>query len=324
MQAIVVSEFGGPDQLRLRDCPVPDPAPGEVTIDVSFAAVGLLDVLFRRGDMPELVALPFIPGLEVAGRIRALGAGVSGFEVGQSVVTLSRPSGGGYAEVAVAEAALTIPLDGERFAESDHAQAVAMVPNLVTAIGALTSAAPLQGGESVLVHGAAGGLASALPVVARSLGASRIVGAVGSARKIEAALRCGFDEVYLTEELAERDDRFDLIVDPVGGGLRALSLSLLNPFGRVLVVGNASGEPDFAIGPNALWLANTGVVGFNVGGLLMSQPERARELGTRALGLLADRAVDISVETLPLAHAADAHRRLENREVAGKLVLRMG
>jgi NADPH2:quinone reductase len=87
---------------------------------------------------------------------------------------------------------------------------------------------------------------------------------------------------------------------------------------------NASGEPDFAIGPNALWLANTGVVGFNVGGLLMSQPERARELGTRALGLLADRAVDISVETLPLAHAADAHRRLENREVAGKLVLRMG
>ena len=96
---------------------------------------------------------------------------------------------------------------------------------------------------------------------------------------------------------------------------------MLNPLGRLLVVGNASGKADVGIGANELWLANAGVVGFNVGGFLMAQPHRAREFATLALDLLTAGSVDVPVDILPLAQAAYAHQRLERREVAGKLVL---
>lgn len=110
MRGISLSGFGDPDVLTPVDAPVPQPGPGEVTVDVAAAAVGLVDVLFRRGDLAEITTLPYTPGIEVAGRLRAIGPGVAGLTVGQSVVTLSRPSGGGYAEVAVASAQATVPL----------------------------------------------------------------------------------------------------------------------------------------------------------------------------------------------------------------------
>ena len=221
VQAMVVTRFGDSDAMRVTEVPAPDPGPGEVSIDVEHAAVGLLDLLLRRGDLPGLVAPPFIPGLEVSGRIRSLGAGVSGFEVGERVVTLSRPAGGGYADVAVVDAALAIPIpDG---AGVDSAAAVAMVPNLVTAIGALTVASPLCGGETLMVHGAAGGLASAFPPVARSLGASRIIGAVSSPDKLKSASGFGFDELALTStsSTATRDLTSSSILSAEIAGPRA-------------------------------------------------------------------------------------------------------
>jgi NADPH2:quinone reductase len=320
VKAVIFDGFGGPEVLREREVVTPRPGPLEVTIDVEFAAVGLIDVLFRRGDLSDLVTLPFIPGIEVAGTVRELGNGDSGLRVGDRVVTLSRPAGGGYAEVAVSDAALAIPLD----ATVDLALAVAAIPNLVAALGALELAARIKPGESVLVLGATGGLASAFPLVARSMGAGRIVGSVSTLEKRELLRSMGFDDGYLNDELPLQSERFDLVVDAVGGKSRTHALGMLRPMGRLLAVGNASGTADVRVDPNELWLQNTGIVGFNVGGLLASDPSQARALGARAASLLADGNVSIPLEMLRLDQAEAAHRLLESRTGAGKVILSTG
>ena len=179
MHAAVVTRFGDPDVFELTELPDPVPGPGELSIDVSHAAVGLIDVYVRQGlykDREGLPQPPYVPGLEVAGTVRALGAGVTGFRVGEPVVTLSGTGAdGGYTSVAVVDAAMTASLEGTGV---DPAVAVAMVPNAATAYLALTEVAHFRPGERLLVHGALGGLASAFPGVTRTLGAAAVVGTV--------------------------------------------------------------------------------------------------------------------------------------------------
>jgi NADPH2:quinone reductase len=163
MRAAVVTRFGGPEVFELTELPDPVPGPGQVAIDVTYAAVGLVDIYIRQSlykDRAGLPQPPYVPGLEVAGTIRALGDGVEGFHVAEPTVTLSGTGAeGGYASVTVVDAAMTISLDGTGIGP---AAAVAAVPNAATAYAALT-VAHLKPGERVLVHGALGGLASAFP-----------------------------------------------------------------------------------------------------------------------------------------------------------------
>lgn len=116
MKAIQSKTFGGPDVFALADLPDPVPAPGEISIDVSHAAVGLIDILFRRGQFKDVAGMaqpPFIPGLEVSGTVRTLGPGVSGFRVGERVVSLSDGSGtGGYASIYIAPAHMVVSTEG--------------------------------------------------------------------------------------------------------------------------------------------------------------------------------------------------------------------
>jgi NADPH:quinone reductase len=320
MRAVTITRFGAADVLTLEEVPVPEPGPDQVAIDVTHAAVGLADVLMRRGDLGGTP--PIIPGLEVAGTIRALGDRVAGLRVGQPVVTLSRPTAGGYAEVTLADAAITFPLD-ERV---DPALAVAVVPNATTALLALDAVAHLRTEESVLIHGATGALASVVGQVARELGAGRVIGTVRSPDRFEEAQRTGFDTVVesagFVDALAARGlDAVDVIVDPVGGPLRAESLKVLGPLGRLLAVGNASGAPDVAIGANQLWLSNAGVLGFNIGGLLTGRPDRGTAAARRALELVAAGRVTCDHAALPLDGAAEAHRRLEAGGLSGRIVL---
>ena len=152
-----------------------------MAIDVTYAAVGLVDIYIRKGlykDSAGLPQPPYVPGLEVAGTIRALGDGAEGFQVAEPVVTLSGTGAeGGYASVTVADAAMTVSLDGTGIGP---AAAVAAVPNAATAYAALIEVAHLKPGERVLVHGALGGLASAFPGVARTLGAASVTGTARS------------------------------------------------------------------------------------------------------------------------------------------------
>lgn len=321
MRAVVVQQFGGPEVLRISDVEIPQPARGEVTVDVDAAAVGLIDVLFRRDGLGGLIAPPFIPGIEVAGRVRETGDNVTGLIPGQPVVTLSRPGTCGYAEVACVPASLVIPLGNADDQLLEPAAAVAAVPNVVTALAALSDAAQMAPGDDVLVHGATGGLASVFPGVARALGAGRVVGVVSRTDNLDRARALGYDEVLLTDDLQASPASFHVVVDPVGGALRTESLRLLRPLGRVVVVGNASGAEDVTIGANDLWLNSTGVVGLSIGGLLAAEPGRGAVLGARAVELVRDHTVVVPYDVLPLDAAPDAHRRLEARSVTGKLVL---
>ena len=326
MRAVTIPRFGDAAVLTLEDVRVPEPGPGQVAIDVTHAAVGLADVLTRRGELGGTP--PIIPGLEVAGTIRALGDEAAGLRVRQPVVTLSRPTAGGYAEVTLADAAITLPLN-DLSPAMDPALAVAVVPNASTALLALGEVAHLRAGEKVLIHGATGALASIVGQIARELGAGEVIGTVRSPDRFPEAQRNGFDTVVesadFADALAQRDvSAIDVIVDPVGGQLRAESLKVLAPLGRLLAVGNASGTPDVRVGTNELWLSNAGVLGFNVGGLLASQPERGSAAARRALELVAAGRIATPQTNLPLDRAAEAHRRLEAGGVSGRVLLTSG
>lgn len=320
MRAIVVEQYGGPEALRLTDVTAPTPGGDQVSIAVQAAAVGLIDVLFRRDGLGGLVSVPFIPGIEVAGRILEVGDDVEGLTPGQPVVTLSRPGTSGYAEIVVVPASVVLPLDDDSGPIAPNT-AVAGIPNVVTALAALDDAARLRAEDEVLVLGATGGLASVFPSVAKALGAGRVTGAVSRAGSVERALALGYDDVLLTDELPHTAARFDVIVDPVGGASRVAALGLLQPLGRLVAVGNASDAEQVLVGTNDLWLSNTGVVGLNIAALLEARPQRVRSLAARAIDLVRAGAVIVPVESLPLEQAAEAHRRLESREAVGRIVL---
>ncbi|MEU3184009.1 zinc-binding dehydrogenase [Streptomyces sp. NPDC006923] len=323
MRAITINEFGGPQVLTEAELPDPRPGPGQLTINTTHAAVGLVDVFFRRGDLagrPDLPQPPFVPGLEAAGTVRELGPGVTGFRVGEPVVTLSQVSLGGYASVTLAQAAMTVSLkDGG----IDPAQAVSALPNATTAYLALTRVAHLQEGESVLVHGVAGGLAATFVAVARSLGASHVTGTVSSQARIKDTGHLGLDGVFTSDRFVkDLDGRLvDVVVDPVGGDLRTASLDVLAPLGRILLLGHAARTPDSPVTGDELWHRSAGMLGFEVGSILRDNPATARPAAEKVVGLLTSGELTLRVDELPLAEAAEAHRRLEAREVPGRLVL---
>jgi NADPH2:quinone reductase len=325
MRAAVVTRFGEPGVFELTELPDPVPGLGQVAIDVSHAAVGLVDVYIRQGlyrDRQGLPQPPYVPGLEVAGTIRALGEGVEGFRIGEPVVTLSGTGAeGSYASVSVVDAAMTASLEGTGV---DPALAAAAVPNAATAYLALTGVAHLQPGERVLVHGALGGLASAFPGVARILGAAGVVGTVRRASLAAAqASALPYDDVVASEDLADAvgDQRFDVVIDPVGGQLRTETLQVMAPMGRMLLVGNASGDWQHTVQTNALWVGNLAMLGFSVGFYLPAHPEQARPAAPVALKAVSQGLVGIRTQTLSLAEAAEAHRRIESGTVGGRILL---
>ncbi|GIM92988.1 quinone oxidoreductase family protein [Paractinoplanes toevensis] len=322
MLAAVVTRFGNPDVFALTDLPDPQPGPGQISINVSHAAVGLIDAYVRQGlysERPGLPQPPYVPGLEVTGTVRAIGEGVTGLRVGEPVLTLSGTGAeGGYASIEVVDAAMAVSLDGSHI---DPALAVAAVPNAATAYLALTEVAHLRKNERVLVHGAIGGLASAFPGMARLLGASEVVGTVLTA-DLDAARASGlpYDEI-----LASGDDlgaaRFDVVVDPVGGDVRTASLTAMAPMGRMLLVGNASGDWTHTVNTSQLWGGNLALLGFAAGFFLPAHPELAGTAGAAALEAAKRGLLPLNVTTLPLSQAAEAHRRLEAGSVRGRIVL---
>lgn len=323
MHAMVVTCFGGPEVLTEAELPDPTPGPGEVAIDTSHAAVGLIDIILRRGDMkdnPGLPQPPYVPGGEVAGTIRAIGDGVVGFRVGEPVVSMSQATLGGYAGVTLAKASTVVPLGNWAV---DPAQAVAALPYAVTAYLGLTRAAHLQPGESVLVHGAAGGLAATVPAVARSLGATRIIGTVSSPGRVKDTAHLGYDDVFTSDGFVEAlaGQPVDVVADAVGGDVRAASLDVLAPFGRILLLGHAAQTADTPVTGDRLWLNSLSLVGFSITTYLETHPGSARSAAEQVLPLLASGELALLIEELPLTQAAQAHQRLQARQVPGRLVL---
>lgn len=327
MKAVVIPRFGGPEVLETREVSVPQPGAGQVLIKVAYAGVNNVDLMARRGGHYGR-ELPFSPGYEVAGTIEALGEGVEGLRVGEPVAALTVY--GGYAEFAVAQANLTFPLDISA-SGIDLEQAAAFPTVAITAYDLLTRAGRIQKGESVLVHAASGGVGAAAGQIARALGARLVLGVTSTAEKAALARPFGYDQVFEVANFeqgvreATEGKGVDIALDANGEPTRSQNIPLLARFGRLVVFGNASGNPEQPIMPGALLYQNISVVGYSVSALTDSAPQLVAETAQRVIKLVAEGALKLPIsEIFPLEQAAEAHRRIEARAHVGKLLLRVG
>ncbi|GAA2714194.1 quinone oxidoreductase family protein [Actinoplanes palleronii] len=322
MRAVGFTINGGQFSVFAR--PIPQPGPGEVLIEVAYAGVNFAELQHWRGDFGPAETDGDIPGLEAAGRVVALGDGVTGFDEGQAV-TAYLPNFGGYAEYVVAPAAFTYAAKDLRL---DSAAAAPTV--LTTAYGALVGSGHLQPGDTVLIHAAAGGVGTAAAQIARALGAGTIIGTVGSAAKVEFARSFGYDHIVVRNEFPGTVSDLldgagiDVVLDPVGGATRAASIDLLAPFGRLVAFGDAGNHPDLTLPVQPLWKNNRMVGGFNIGHLARHAPQLVTRFGQAGLDLLQTGAVRIDITgEVPLADAKLALDQLAAGVNRGKLVLRV-
>ncbi|MYS20100.1 NADPH2:quinone reductase [Streptomyces sp. DvalAA-14] len=323
MRAIVFEEFGGPEVLKAVDVTAPEPGPGEITIAVAYAGVNFADIK-ARADGYRVDALPFRPGLEVSGRIRAVGADVTGFTPGQEVAAFL--SGGGYAETVLAPAAAVFAIpDGLSLRTG------ATLPSVLpTAYALLHEVARLREGDTVLVQGAAGGVGTVAGQLARMGGASAVYGVVSSFDKAEHALKSGYDQVFLADTF-DRDVRrvtggrgVDIALDPVGGETFQRTLAVLGRFGRLVSFGNTGSDAPWQIGPDDTYPLGASVAGFSLLTMAAADPQRLRELAEKAFGAVTEGGVELPVSAeFELADAASAHRLVESRTSTGKLLLRI-
>lgn len=322
MRAVEFQEYGAPEVLQVVRAETPEPGPGQVSIDAAYIGVNFAD-LKARTEGYRVRSLPFRPGLEASGRIRAVGDGVQGLRPGQEVAALV--DGGAYAEVVVADAVTVFPLP-----EGLDLRTAATLPAVVpTAYALLHEVGRLRAGESVLVQGAAGGIGTVAGQLARAAGADGVYGVVSSAAKAGHALEHGYDEVFVGDTFTADVRRVtggkgvDLVLDPVGGDTLLRGLDALAVFGRLVSFGNASGAEPWHVGQPELYARGRSVGGFSILGLAGSAPEALRALAERSFRTVSDGTVSLPVTAeFPLADAAEAHRLMGGRASTGKLLLR--
>src|SRR5438067_9839894 len=294
-------------------------SPGSgVLVDVHAAGVSFPEVLQTRGMYQVKPPLPFVPGSEVAGTVRSAPPG-SGLQEGERVAAFCAL--GGFAEAAVAPDYFTFPLG-----RLDFAQGAALILNYHTAYFSLALRGRLKEGETVLVHGAAGGVGTAALQVARGLGAHTIA-LVSSEEKGEVARRAGAEHVIQLGEgwkdavMEASGGGVDVVLDPVGGDRFTDSLRSLREDGRLVVVGFTGGAiPEVRV--NRLLLGNTEVVGAGWGAYVMGKPDLNREIGA-AVNRMVDEGFirPIVGQRFGLERAADALKTLDERRATGKVVL---
>ena len=326
MRAMQITELSGPESaLKLVDVPEPEPShpmtPGSgVVVDVHAAGVSFPELLQTRGEYQVKPPLPFIPGSEVGGVVRLAPEG-STLRPGDRVAAFCML--GGFAEVTVAPAYFTFKVPNE----IDFAQAAALVLNYHTAYFSLRTRGRLAPGETVLVHGAAGGVGTATLQVAKGLGATTIA-VVSSDDKERVARDAGADHVVRSDGAWKDEAKeitggagVDVVIDPVGGDRFTDSLRSLREGGRVVVVGFTGGSiPEVRV--NRLLLNNTEVVGAGWGAGVLGSPDRVVEIGAAVDELIAAGAVAPLVGArFPLERAGEALQLLEGRGATGKVVL---
>jgi len=327
MKAVQFGRFGGPEVLEVVDVPAPLAGPNDLVVRVHVTGVNLSDALMREDRYAVRPALPAIPGNEVVGEVVEVGGEVKGFARGDRVALSLFAAGlsvGGYAELVTADArfATRIP------AELSDDEAVALMVQGLTALG-LTRHTPVAG-KAVLVSAAAGGVGGLLLQLLRQAGARRIIALASTPEKRALTLDLGADAAVdytapgWTEQVLSLTDGAgpDVVLESVGGNVTGDALKVLAPRG-VMVVYGALNIQRFSLGvPELLQLIfkNQAVLGFALVTLLGPEALRAD------LELLFQKARDGSLRThiggrFPLAEAASAHRALQSRQTAGKLVL---
>ena len=322
MKAMVATRWGEPAELEYLDVPDPRPGPGQVLIETRAVGCNFPDILMVQGKYQVKPPLPFSPGHEIAGVVGTVGEGVTRVAPGDRVI--ANLEWGGYAERAVTAAARVYPIpDGMPF---DEAAALFVVYQ--TGYCALVRRAALQPGESLLVHGAAGGVGLAAVQLGKALGA-RVIATAGTPEKLEIARQAGADVLvdYRTEDWVERvkavtgGEGADVIYDPVGGDVFDGSTKCIAFEGRLLTIGFAGGRiPTLAL--NRVLLKNISVVGVHWGYYQRRGSPLVGEWMDALVKLYAEgRIRPVIYRTYPLREAAAALHALAARESHGKVVL---
>ena len=324
MLAIETVSFGGPEVLRPVERPTPEIRPEEVLIEVKAAGVARADTLQRRGKYPPPPGAPDIPGLDVAGRVAAIGAAVKGFAPGNRVCAIL--AGGGYAEFCAVPALQVLPTP----ANWSDEEAASLPENLFTVYDNLVTRAGLKCGDTVLIHGGTSGIGSMGLMLAKFLGA-RSIATVGSKEKCEAAIRIGahhainYREQDFVTEVGDltRGRGADVVLDMVGGSYLERNLNALAVEGRIVIVatqGGRTGELDIG----KLMHKRGRVIGSTMRARTPEEKGRvARALSEAVWPSLParDPIRPVIDSTFPLRDAAQAHRRMESGEHIGKIVL---
>ena len=319
MRAARITELTGPSSITAEDLDAPAPPEDGVVIDVRAAGVCFPDVLLSRGEYQMKPDPPFTPGCEVAGVVTSVGPN-SRYAVGDRVAAF--PFLGGFAEQVACADALTFALP-----DSVGFEAGAALPmNYFTVHFALVTRGGLRAGESVLVHGAAGGIGTAAVQLAKALGAT-VYAVVSDDAKAAVALEAGADETILADGFLSRVKELtggrgvDVVVDPVGGDRFTDSLRSLATLGRLLVIGFTAGSiPEVKV--NRLLLNNVSVVGVGWGAYWMSRPEFLARQWEDLLPLLnAGALTPVIGQTFTLEQTAEAIALLEERRATGKVLV---
>ncbi len=320
MKAIRVHETGGPERLCFEDVPVPEPGPGQARVKVHAIGLNFIDVYFRTGLYKT--SLPFIPGMEAAGVVDAVGSGVAGVAVGDRVAYAMNM--GTYAEYALANAWQLVKLP---LSVDFKTGASAMLQGM-TAHYLAYSTFPLRKGETALIHAAAGGVGLLLIQIAKMIGA-RVIGTASTEAKAALAREAGADHVVLYEkedfEVTVRSvtdgHGADVIYDSVGKSTFDRGLNCLRRRGMMVLYGQSSGPvPPFELntlnGKGSLYVTRP-----SLGHYVATREElewRAKDI----LGWIADGKLKLRIDqTFPLKDAAEAHRALESRKTSGKVLI---
>lgn len=322
MQAIVCHELTGPAALRLEEVPEPRPGPGQVRIRVRACGVNFADGLITRGQYQQQPALPFSPGFEVSGEVLDLGMGVGGIAIGDRVIAMTPH--GGYAEQVIADIGRCVPMPAAMSWE--HGAAFPVV--FGTSHLALWHRARLRAGETLVVHGASGGVGLTAVAIGKQLGATVIATANGPG-KLQVARDHGADHLIdsshenLRMRIRELTDGrgADVVYDPVGGELFTASLRSIAFEGRILIIGFASGAVP-QIPANHLLVKNVDVIGVNWPAYVELNPQVMTESFRTLMQWYLDGAIKPHVSaTYPLEHAVEALDQVLLRKSTGKIVI---
>ncbi len=323
MKAVVITEFGGPEVLRLRDVPDPVVGPGEVVIDVAATAINRADLLQRAGHYPPPAGAPDWPGLECSGTISAIGAGVRDWNLGDPVCALL--SGGGYAERVVVPTGQLLPLP----AGVDLVDAAALPEVTCTVWSNVFMAAGLRPGEVLLVHGGSSGIGTMAIQLAGQVGA-RVAVTAGSAAKLErcrelgAQITINYREQDFVEAVRQGTDGHgaDVVLDNMGASYLSRNLDVLAPNGRLVVIGLQGGvRAELDLG---LLMARRAAV---ISTSLRARPAQEKASIVKSVTehvwpLLSSGTVHPVIHTrLPLAEAAEGHRLMTESSHIGKVLL---
>ena len=312
MRAIQIEEFGGPEMMRLTDVPAPEPAAGEVVVEVARAGINFADTHVTRNDYLANQELPLIPGGEIAGRDAD----------GRRVAALL--ANGGYAQKVAVNEAVLVPVPDQ---VSDD-EAAALLLQGLTARSLLRISARLQEGESVVVQAAAGGTGSLAVQLAKRMGAGRVIGLASTEDKRELARRLGADATVDSRAddleaaiLAANDgEPVDVVLEMSGGEAFEASLRALAPFGRLVTYGLASRQP-VEVRNVDLMRTSRSVVGFWLMHLFR-RPQEVREGIAELLGAVAAKELEVVIgDVYPLSEAHRAHEDIAARRTHGKLLL---